>query len=559
MLLNVNVRNLALIKEADIYFKDGMNILTGETGAGKSIIIGSINIALGSKVPKEMIRDENEPALVELVFQIENKEILDKLVQKDIVTDNGQIVITRKIINGRSITKVNGETFSVNNLKSVTSLLIDIHGQHDHQSLLHTEKHIEILDDFAKNNISDIKGKVKKAFEEYRNSKAEVDSFDMDEEQRIRECEFLEFEINEISDLQLQPGEDEELEEKFKKISNMKKILEVLSTVHNCMISNEASGGVSDMLGMAVQEMGQISDIDKELNSIYDEIANLDNLCNDIARDISEYAENCVFDEEECKYIEERLSLINHLKLKFGNDIEQILSYCNEKKEKLDKLQNYKQEKEKAIEQMKVREARLEKLSDELTAVRKKEAADFEKKVGLTLKELNFPDVDFKVDFSKTDNYSATGNDYAEFMISTNPGEPIRPLAKIASGGELSRIMLGIKTIMAGEDNIETLIFDEIDTGISGRTAQKVAEQMNILSRRHQIICITHLPQIASMADAHFKIEKTVNSNETSTNILELNNDESVNELARMLSGAEITENVINNAREMKKLALKSK
>lgn len=559
MLLNVNVRNLALIKEADIYFKDGMNILTGETGAGKSIIIGSINIALGSKVPKEMIRDENEPALVELVFQIENKEILDKLVQKDIITDNGQIVITRKIINGRSITKVNGETFSVNNLKSVTSLLIDIHGQHDHQSLLHTEKHIEILDDFAKNNISDIKGKVKKAFEEYRNSKAEVDSFDMDEEQRIRECEFLEFEINEISDLQLQPGEDEELEEKFKKISNMKKILEVLSTVHNCMISNEASSGVSDMLGMAVQEMGQISDIDKELNSIYDEIANLDNLCNDIARDISEYAENCVFDEEECKYIEERLSSINHLKLKFGNDIEQILSYCNEKKEKLDKLQNYKQEKEKAIEQMKVREARLEKLSDELTAVRKKEAADFEKKVGLTLKELNFPDVDFKVDFSKTDNYSATGNDYAEFMISTNPGEPIRPLAKIASGGELSRIMLGIKTIMAGEDNIETLIFDEIDTGISGRTAQKVAEQMNILSRRHQIICITHLPQIASMADAHFKIEKTVNSNETSTNILELNNDESVNELARMLSGAEITENVINNAREMKKLALKSK
>ncbi len=558
MLLNVSVKNLALIKESDIYFKDGMNILSGETGAGKSIIIGSINIALGGKVNKEMVRSGENHAMVELVFKVDRESTRKKLEDAGVNLEDGEVIVTRKIVNGRSITKVNGETFPVSALRDITALLIDIHGQHDHQSLLKVDKHIGILDEFAAADISDVKNDVLKAYNAYVDAKNELEMFDMDEEQRIRECEFYNFEINEITDADLTIGEDNDIEESFKKVANMKKILESVSVVHNVM-NGDTGENVLDMLGRAVSEMASVSDYDDSLKDIYNQLVSIEDLCSSVSRDVSEYADSSEFDEERAKELEERLDLINHLKLKYGNTIEKILEYRDEKQQKLELLENYDIKKKQAQQKLDETEKILDKKCEKLSSLRKKYAVDFEKRVVETLEDLNFLQVKFKVDFKKSGTYSANGNDKAEFMISTNPGEPLMPLAKIASGGELSRIMLGIKTIMAGQDDIDTLIFDEIDTGISGRTAQKVAEQMKLLSKKHQIICITHLPQIAAMADNHLKIEKTSEGNETSTKIYPLDEEKSVEELARMLGGAEITETVMQNAREMKKLAIITK
>lgn len=558
MLLNVSVKNLALIKESDIYFKDGMNILSGETGAGKSIIIGSINIALGGKVNKEMVRSGEDHAMVELVFKVDRESTRKKLEDAGVNLEDGEVIVTRKIVNGRSITKVNGETFPVSALRDITALLIDIHGQHDHQSLLKVDKHIGILDEFAAADLSDVKNDVLKAYNAYVDAKNELEMFDMDEEQRIRECEFYNFEINEITDADLTIGEDNDIEESFKKVANMKKILESVSVVHNVM-NGDTGENVLDMLGRAVSEMASVSDYDDSLKDIYNQLVSIEDLCSSVSRDVSEYADSSEFDEERAKELEERLDLINHLKLKYGNTIEKILEYRDEKQQKLELLENYDIKKKQAQQKLDETEKILDKKCEKLSSLRKKYAVDFEKRVMETLEDLNFLQVKFKVDFKKSGTYSANGNDKAEFMISTNPGEPLMPLAKIASGGELSRIMLGIKTIMAGQDDIDTLIFDEIDTGISGRTAQKVAEQMKLLSKKHQIICITHLPQIAAMADNHLKIEKTSEGNETSTKIYPLDEEKSVEELARMLGGAEITETVMQNAREMKKLAIITK
>ena len=558
MLLNVSVKNLALIKESDIYFKDGINILSGETGAGKSIIIGSINIALGGKVNKEMVRSGEDHAMVELVFKVDRESTRKKLEDAGVNLEDGEVIVTRKIVNGRSITKVNGETFPVSALRDITALLIDIHGQHDHQSLLKVDKHIGILDEFAAADISDVKNDVLKAYNAYVDAKNELEMFDMDEEQRIRECEFYNFEINEITDADLTIGEDNDIEESFKKVANMKKILESVSVVHNVM-NGDTGENVLDMLGRAVSEMASVSDYDDSLKDIYNQLVSIEDLCSSVSRDVSEYADSSEFDEERAKELEERLDLINHLKLKYGNTIEKILEYRDEKQQKLELLENYDIKKKQAQQKLDETEKILDKKCEKLSNLRKKYAVKFEKRVAETLEDLNFLQVKFKVDFKKAGTYSANGNDKAEFMISTNPGEPLMPLAKIASGGELSRIMLGIKTIMAGQDDIDTLIFDEIDTGISGRTAQKVAEQMKLLSKKHQIICITHLPQIAAMADNHLKIEKTSEGNETSTKIYPLDEEKSVEELARMLGGAEITETVMQNAREMKKLAIITK
>lgn len=554
MLLNVNVKNLALIKEQDIYFKDGMNILTGETGAGKSIIIGSINIALGQKVNKEMIRNDSESAGVELVFQIESEDTVRLLREQGIDVNEGQVIISRKIINGRSITKVNGDTIAAGKLRNITGLLIDIHGQHDHQSLLNVDKHIEILDDYAGNDISKEKKKVSEAYRKYIEAKRKLEEFDMDEEARIRQLEFLRFEIDEIISANLKEGEDDALEEEYKKASNSQKIIEALQSV-SYMLEGDAGAGVVSNIGMMVKEIGTIVSYDKRLEDIYSQLLEIESLCNDVGRDINSVAQDSTFDPERTNELEERLSVINHLKQKYGNSIQDIKDYCDKKSKEAEILENYDSEKKEAEKNLDERIQHLQKVCDSLTDKRKKSALQFEKRVIKTLEELNFLQVKFEVDFKKNDRFTANGNDRVEFMISTNPGEPVRQLAKVASGGELSRIMLGIKTIMAEKDHIETLIFDEIDTGISGRTAQKVAEQMKMLSKTHQIICITHLPQIASMADCHFKIEKKVHNRETETNIYELDYDKSVDELARMLGGVEITDAVLENAKEMKKLA----
>ncbi len=560
MLLNVNVKNLALIKQADIYFDEGMNILTGETGAGKSIIIGSILIALGGKVPKDMIREDEKEALVELVFQIQDEETKAKLREQGIETEeDDQVIITRKIMNGRSLIKVNGESFTAGNLKKVTELLIDIHGQHDHQSLLKQSRHLEILDEFSEKTSGDVKSKVRQTYKEWKELKKSLQEFDMDDETRNREISFCQYEINEIDEAALRPGEYAELEERYKKMSSSKQLIETMNEVYG-LTGYENDYSAAEQIGRASSMIQSLLPLDSTLESLVSSFMDLEAICQDVNRNIKTYVEELAFDEEQTAETEERLDLLNKFRQKYANladkteVIEKILEYRDRQKEKLDKLLHLEEQKHELIRQTAVKEQQLKELSETLSEIRKKQAKKLEKDIISVLKGLNFLDVKFEITFSKRPDFNENGTDEVEFMISTNPGEPLRPLTKIASGGELSRIMLGIKTIMAAKDNIDTLIFDEIDTGISGRTAQMVAERMKEVSRVHQIICITHLPQIAAMADMHFLIEKSVVHRETVTAIHTLNENESVAEIARMLSGSQITETVLENAREMKKL-----
>lgn len=560
MLLNVNVKNLALIKQADVYFDEGMNILTGETGAGKSIIIGSILIALGGKVPKDMIREDEKEALVELVFQIQDAETKVKLREQGIETEeDNQVIITRKIMNGRSLIKVNGESFTAGNLKKVTELLIDIHGQHDHQSLLKQSRHLEILDEFSEKLSGEIKSEVSQAYKEWKGLRKSLEGFDMDDETRNREISFCQYEINEIDEADLQPGEYEELEELYKKMSSARQLIETMNEIYG-LTGYENDYSAAEQIGRASSMIQSLLSLDPSLESLASSFMDLEAICQDVNRNIKSYVEELSFDEERTAEIEKRLDVLNKFRQKYANladkseVIEKILEYRDKQKEKLDKLLHLEEQKSEILRLIDKKEKQLKKLSETLSEIRKKQAKKLEKDIITVLKGLNFLDVKFEIAFTERPDFSENGTDEVEFMISTNPGEPLRPLAKIASGGELSRIMLGIKTIMASKDNIDTLIFDEIDTGISGRTAQMVAERMKEVSRAHQIICITHLPQIAAMADTHFLIEKSVVHQETVTAIHTLDENESVAEIARMLSGSQITETVLENAREMKKL-----
>ena len=559
MLVSLHVKNLALIDEAEVYFSEGLNILTGETGAGKSILIGSINLALGGQAAKNLIRDPDQPALVELVFEVTNPDSLKKLQELDLYPeDGGLFILSRKLVNGRSIGKVNGEIVSAGVLKQIAEILINIHGQHEHQSLLYKKKHLEILDDYGSKEISPQKVKVREAYAAYSELKETYDATGMDEEQRTREISFLNFEIREIEDAALKDGEDEELESRYRKMVNARKILEAVTMADGLTGAMEETGA-QETIGRAVRELHTVATFDEKIQSLSMQLQEVENLLNDFHRELSDYAQELCFSQEDFQNAEERLDTINHLKSKYGQSIRQILEYQAAQQEKLEKLVDYEQYRQKLAEKLQQSEAVLKKTTDLLSVLRSKYAGQLGRQIRSALMDLNFLDVLFHIEMTPLGHFTANGGDEAEFMISTNPGEKERPLAQVASGGELSRIMLAIKTVMADQDATETLIFDEIDTGISGRTAQKVSEKLAFVAKGHQVICITHLAQIAAMADAHFAIEKNVKNKETITTIRKLNDSEMVQELARILGGAEITETVLKNAKEMKELAIGTK
>lgn len=556
MLQNLHVKNLALINETEVEFKGGLNILSGETGAGKSIIIGSINLALGEKVQKEMLRDNADTALVELVFYVENPATLEAVRALGIEVEDETIILSRKITAGRAIARINGEAVSASKMKEAAALLIDIHGQHEHQSLLSKRKHLEILDLFAKDLLREQKQKLSVCYREYRKLLDELEQSDSDTEERARELSFLEYEAKEIEDANLTLGEDVELEEQFRKYSNGKKILDAIHVVQAATAEEDESA--SERISRAVRELAGVSGYDKRVEELENQLTEIDNLLGDFNREVTSYLSEEEFDNETYFEIEKRLDFINHLKSKYGNSIEQILESYNIKCERIAVLKDYDEYLKQLLSKINHKKQELTQLSDEVSAIRQKESVVLTNAIRQALMDLNFLDVRFTMEFRKID-FTENGTDEVEFMISTNPGEPLKPLGKVASGGELSRIMLAIKTVLAENDHIETLIFDEIDSGISGRTAQMVSEKMNELGRSHQIICITHLPQIAAMADTHFLIEKSVENDTTVSHIHELSDEESVQELARMLGGVEITDKVVENAREMKKMAYMKK
>ncbi len=554
MLVHLHVRNLALIEDIEVEFGPGLNILTGETGAGKSILLGSMQLILGGRSAKDMIRTGASNALVELLFQVENPRAEASLRELGVETSEGQVLLTRKLMDGRSINKINGETCTVAQMKAAASCLLDIHGQHEHQSLLYQDKQLEILDLYGKEEIFPAKEKVQTAYKKYRDCKRQLDELDIDEEQRNRERAFLEFEINEIESAQLVSGEDEELEKRYRKLNNGRKILETLQGVRD-LTGYESGQGAGESVGNAVREISRVTEYDTQLDSMASALQEIDGLLNDFNRELASYVDDLNFDDEAFYETEKRLDTINGLKAKYGRTIEDIQEYCLKQKQKLENLDKYEECFHEAEENLKKSREELETVSHKLSVIRQKYSQMLTDKITEGLKDLNFLDVQFQITFCRRKEYTAGGFDDIEYEISTNPGESLKPLGKIVSGGELSRIMLAIKAILADRDQIETLIFDEIDTGISGRTAQKVSEKMALIGRCHQVLCITHLPQIAAMADTHFEIEKHQKDNETITEIHPLEGDDSVRELARLLGGAELTQAVFDNAKEMKELA----
>ena len=557
MLQSLYVKNLALIDEIEVDFKEGLNILTGETGAGKSIILGSINLALGGRYSSEMLRNEEEAGYVELTFLVENEAQKALLKEREIYPEDGMVVLSRKLIEKRSISKINGETVPIALLKEAAAILIDIHGQHEHQSLLYKKNHLTILDSFAKDAVQEKIRKVSEQYRVYRTCIEELEASESDETKRLKEMNFLDFEISEIEGANLTVGEDEELEEKYRRMVNGKRITESIDESYGYTAGSGNSA--SDLLSRAIRCLQEAAHYEERAENLYEQLSEVDSLLNDFNRELSDYRDSFEFSEEEFYEVETRLNEINRLKAKYGNTISDIFAYRDEKEERRNMLREYDTYLENLQKKMKEAEETLKLTSEELSRLRKEAAKQLEAAIKNGLLDLNFLDVKFEIVFRELSSFTSLGTDEVEFMISMNPGEPVRALGDVASGGELSRIMLAIKTVMAEKDQIETLIFDEIDVGISGRTAQKVSEKMALIGKNHQVICITHLAQIAAMADVHFLIEKKVVDGKTKTGISLLNPQQEVAELARILGGAEITDKVLESAAEMKELAKRTK
>ena len=560
MLISLHVKNLALIDETEVFFKDGLNILTGETGAGKSIIMGSVNLALGGKADKSLIRTGADYALVELVFQMDLKKQEQVLQEMDIpIEEDGMVIVMRKLMPERSLCKVNGVTVSQRQLKELASLFINIHGQHDNKDLLNVKRYSQILDEYGGGQLEKIKENLKTVYADYKKICRELEQSVVDEKERARELSLISFEIDEIEEAALQDGEDEDLEEQYRKMINGKRIAENIAVAYDCT-GYSGRNAAGDSIGRAVRELKQIADLDTEAEELANQLEEIDNLLNDFNRSLVEYQESLEFEPAEFDRIERRLNQYNHLKDKYGNTVEEILEYKKEQEARLIQLTDYETYISKLEVQKQKKYEEVLEYCRELSKSRKKNAILLQEKLKTALQELNFLTVELEIPVTADEEaVTAEGYDDVDFIISLNPGEPMKSISKVASGGELSRIMLALKSVMADKEEIKTLIFDEIDAGISGKTAWKVSQKMAVLGKGHQLICITHLPQIAAMADAHFMIEKSAKDGRSVTEIFELKEEKVIEEIARLLSGTDVTEAVVNNARELRDLAVKTK
>lgn len=556
MLSNLHVKNLALIEESDINLTPGLNILSGETGAGKSILIGSINLALGAKADKDMIRHGADYALVELVFEQLDDKVRQALESMDLPVEEDVVIIQRKITPTKSILKINGETVTARQVKALAEFLIDIHGQHEHQSLLKNSKHMEILDAYAGEELERELEQLQAAFKEYRRFKDQLENENLDEAQRKRELDLLQYEVEEIENSALKPGEDEELEREYSRMLHGKRIGEALQ---NSIQSTDYDNGAGAMVSAALRELKQVLAYDEGLQDLDSMLMDIDGLLSDFNRAALRMAEDMEFSEEEFIHTEERLNVINRLKDKYGHTIEKVLAYAEEKQARMEELLNFEEHLRKIEKDMQRAYALVLQHGQAVSAFRAQTARVLSQVLTQALFELNFLDVRFEIALKPKEEPTAKGLEDVEFMISTNPGEPLKPVAQVASGGELSRIMLAIKTVLAERDSIDTLIFDEIDSGISGKTAWRVSEKLGQLGKAHQIICITHLPQIAAMADSHFLIAKRVQDGSTVSGIDILDEEESVRELARMVGADEVDASAADHARNMRAQAIQVK
>lgn len=554
MLQNLYVKNLALIDETEVEFGPGLNILTGETGAGKSLLLGSVNLALGGKYSADMLRSGEKSGLVELTFTVDDERIRRRLEQLDLFPEDGCLTLSRRLMEGRSVSRINGETVSARVLRDAAGLLIDIHGQHENQTLLQRRNHLSLLDLYAKEETSPLRKEMAEKFRNYQELCRKKESSAMDDESRRREAALAEFEVKEIEDAALVPGEDEELEEQYRRMTESRRVTESVAETYQ-YTGEDARGNASDFLSRAIRSMQEAAEFDGTGSRLYGQLIEIDSLLNDFNRELSEYAKSFEFSDEEFQETETRLNLINHLKAKYGKTISEILAYCGEKRQRLTELEDYDTFMRELDKKTEEALGAVEKTAEELHKVRERAAVTFAGEIQKQMQELNFLDARLEIRLTDAGHYSAGGKDEAEFYFSANPGEPLKPMGNVASGGELSRVMLAVKTVLADEEDTPTLIFDEIDTGISGITAGKVGEKLRLIGRSRQVICITHLPQIAAAADSHFLISKETDGRTVKTDIALLDEEASVQELARMLGGANVTGTILESAGEMKELA----
>lgn len=554
MLQNLYVKNLALIDETEVEFGPGLNILTGETGAGKSLLLGSVNLALGGKYSADMLRSGAKSGLVELTFTVDDERIRRRLEQLDLFPEDGCLTLSRRLMEGRSVSRINGETVSARVLRDAAGLLIDIHGQHENQTLLQRKNHLALLDLYAKEETSPLRKEMAEKFRIYQELCRKKESSALDDESRRKEAALAEFEVKEIEDAALVLGEDEELEDLYRRMTESRRVTESVAETYQ-YTGEDARGNASDFLSRAIRSMQEAAEFDETGSRLYGQLIEIDSLLNDFNRELSEYAKSFEFSDEEFQETETRLNLINHLKAKYGKTISEILAYCGKKRQRLTELEDYDTFMRELDKKTEEAFRAVEKTAEELHKVRERAAETFAGEIQKQMAELNFLDARLEIRLTDAGHYSASGKDEAEFYFSANPGEPLKPMGNVASGGELSRVMLAVKTVLADEEDTPTLIFDEIDTGISGITAGKVGEKLRLIGRSRQVICITHLPQIAAAADSHFLISKETDGRTVKTDIALLDEEASVQELARMLGGANVTGRILESAGEMKELA----
>ncbi len=538
MITTLHIQNIGIIDDLSIDFNEGFNVLTGETGAGKTLIIGSLSILAGGRFPKEMIRNGESYSFMEANFYCPNNE--------KAIDDN--IIISREIhSNGRSSCKINGRLVTVNELKELMSEVIDIHGQHDSQLILNPTKHISYLDSFIGKEIEKDLSDYREKLKEYKSLKQELKNTYGEEKEKERRLDLLCYQLEEIESAKLNKTEEAELEEKHKRMQNAEKLKENLAQIDNELNEN-AIGAISN----AIRSLEKIQDCGKEYNEKLNILKSSYYDIQELARDFSDMKENVDFDDDERNKIESRLDLIYSLKRKYGNTIEEILVYGEKIEEEIHKIENLDEYHTKIKKQLEKLKEQMKEIATRMHQLRKQSAKILAEKINGQLKELEMQSAKFEVQILEEANFNENGTDIIEFMICTNVGEGMKPLTKIASGGEMARIMLAIKNVLADVDAVGTLVFDEIDTGISGKAGQAVGEKMKEIAQNHQVICITHLPAIAAKGDYNYYIHKQTKENKTYTNIRQLNEEETIEEIARISSG-EITEIAKAHARELRR------
>ena len=537
MITNLHIKNIGIIEDLEIDFNNGLNVLTGETGAGKTLIIGSLGIISGGRFSKEMIRKGENNSYVELcMYDPEDENSID-----------GNIIISREInLNGRNMCKINGRMVTVNELKEFMSKYIEIHGQNDNQNLLDTKEHQKYLDGFIGDKIRFLKEEYTQLFSKYSLIKKELKENFGDEKERQRKIDLLKYQVNEIEEAELKENEEKLLEEKRKIIMNSEKISINLNEADTLIGENTI-----DSLSNAIRALEKIETIDEKYEKVASNLKNIYYELQEISRDISDFKNDTYFDEEERNNIEERLDLIYSLKRKYGNSIKEILEYLEETKKEVYRIENLEEYTNKLKQEQKQIESKMEDISVQMHEIRLQYSLKLSEKINKNLQELEMKSAKINIHIDYTEEFLETGKDKITFYISTNLGEDEKELSKTASGGEMSRVMLAIKTVLADVDKTPTLIFDEIDTGISGKAANSVAEKLSKIAKEHQILCISHLPNIAAIADYNYFISKKIVNERTNTNIKLLKEDEIIREIARISSG-EVNEATIKYASELR-------